>query len=304
MGTEVTTKVAIADDHVLFADGVSRALAAVPDIDVLGTASNGRELVDLLDSITPDVLLIDLEMPELDGLAAYRSAISEYAAANPDVEWITGGGWSMPVFGPGGSPSKTIIDELVPDRPVYLTSADGHSGWANSRALEIAGITKDTPDPPDGVIDRDPETGEPIGSLQEGAMNLVRRHVPADTLASRQQGLRYAMDLLHGYGITSIQDAIVSREELETYRSLERTGDLDLRVVASLWWDRERGLEQVPDLVALRDEFLASDRIDPTTVKIMQDGVMENYTAAMLEPYLVPSGTKGIPMVDPRLRQR
>jgi predicted amidohydrolase YtcJ len=71
---------------------------------------------------------------ELDDLAAYRAVIGEYAAANPDVEWITGGGWSMSVFGPGGRPSKTIIDELVQDRPVYLSSADGHTGWANSRA--------------------------------------------------------------------------------------------------------------------------------------------------------------------------
>jgi predicted amidohydrolase YtcJ len=85
----------------------------------------------------------------LDDLAAYRSVIGEYAAANPDVEWITGGGWSMSVFGPGGAPSRTIIDELVPDRPVFLTSQDGHTAWANSRALEIAGINKDTPDPVD-----------------------------------------------------------------------------------------------------------------------------------------------------------
>ena len=100
-------------------------------------------------------------------VAGYRSTISAYAAANPDEPWILGGGWSMPEFGPGGSPSKLILDELVADRPVYLTSADGHTGWANSVALQIAGITKDTPDPPDGIIDRNPDTGEIIGSLQE-----------------------------------------------------------------------------------------------------------------------------------------
>jgi predicted amidohydrolase YtcJ len=121
-------------------------------------------------------------LSEGDDLAAYRSVIGEYAAANPDLPWITGGGWSMSVFGPGGSPNKTIIDELVPDRPVYLISADGHTGWANSRALEIAGITPDTPNPPDGIIDRDPETGEIIGSLQEGAMDLVAQQIPRTTL--------------------------------------------------------------------------------------------------------------------------
>ena len=240
----------------------------------------------------------------LGGLAGYRSAISEYAAANPDVPWILGGGWSMSVFGPGGSPSRTIIDELVADRPVYLTSADGHSGWANSVALEIAGITEDTPNPADGIIDRHPDTGEPVGSLQEGAMNLVARHIPPTSLETRLAGLRYSMNMLHGYGITSIQDAIVNREELEAYESLDQAGELNLRVVGSLWWDREQEEEQIENLVALRDEFDKGGNLRPTTVKIMQDGVMENYTAAMLEPYLVESGTRGIPMVEPDLLKR
>lgn len=240
----------------------------------------------------------------VDDLAAYRSVIAEYARAHPDLEWITGGGWSMSVFGPGGAPSKAILDELVPDRPVYLSSADGHTAWANSRALEIAGITAATADPPDGIIDRDPKTREAIGSLQEGAMSLVSRHLPLDTLEDQIAGLEYSRDLLHGYGITSITDASVGRLDLDTYEALERRGELDLRVVASLWWDREKGLGQIDDLVALREEYDRGGLVRPTTVKIMQDGVMENYTAAMLEPYLVESGTKGIPMVEPELLKR
>ena len=241
---------------------------------------------------------------DLPGLAEYRSTIAEYAAANPDVPWILGGGWSMAVFGPGAAPNRNIIDELVADRPVYLSSADGHTGWANSRALDIAGIDRNTPDPDDGRIDRDPETGEAIGSLQEGAMRLVEMYVPENTLETRQQGLKYSMKLLNGYGITSIQDAIVNREELETYASLDRGGQLDLRVVASLWWDRERDEEQIDDLLALRERFDDGGRIRPTTVKIMLDGVMENYTAVMLEPYLVPDSTRGIPMVEAEVLNR
>jgi len=239
-----------------------------------------------------------------DDLAGYRRVIAEYAEAHPELEWITGGGWSMSVFGPGGAPSKAILDELVPDRPVYLTSGDGHTGWANSRALEIAGITAETPDPPDGLIDRDPKTGELIGSLQEGAMSLVSGHLPADTLEDQVAGLEYSRDLLHSYGITSITDAIVRELDLETYEALEQRGELDLRVVASLWWDREKGMEQIEDLVALRERHDRGGLVRPTTVKIMQDGVMENYTAAMLEPYLVDSGTRGIPMVEPELLKR
>ncbi|MDX1518139.1 MAG: amidohydrolase family protein [Woeseiaceae bacterium] len=243
-----------------------------------------------------DALACDLS--ELDDLAAYRTRISEYAAANPDVEWIKGGGWSMAVFGPGGSPSKTILDELVPDRPVFLTSADGHSGWANSVALEIAGIDETTPDPPDGIIDRDAETGELIGSLQEGAMSLVARHVPEPDAAERIAALKYARDMFHAYGITSLQDAYTFEQGLQTYVALDRAGELNLRVFPAQWWERGGDEEQIPRFLELRERY-TTDNVQPISIKIMQDGVMENYTAVMLEPYLVPSGTKGIPMVDP-----
>lgn len=234
----------------------------------------------------------------LESVALYRDRIAAYATANPDVPWITGGGWSMAAFGPGALASKTIIDELVADRPVYLSSQDGHSGWANSKALEIAGITKDTPDPPDGIIDRDPETGEPIGSLQEGAMSLVTRHIPPTTEQQREAGLAYARDLLHSYGITSMQVAYAYEEDLQTFAALDRAGQLDMRVVAALWWERDGTEEQIPGLIALRDKYTEGN-LRATSVKIMQDGVMENYTAVMLEPYLVPGGTRGIPMVEP-----
>jgi predicted amidohydrolase YtcJ len=233
-----------------------------------------------------------------DDVAGYRSAIVAYAAANPEKPWITGGGWSMAAFGPGASPSKAILDELVPDQPVYLRSADGHTGWANSKALEIAGITKNTRDPVDGVIDRDPETGEVIGSLQEGAMTLVEKHIPQTTLEERLAALEFARDLLHGYGITSIQEAYAFEDDLEAYAKLDSNDKLKLRVVAALWWAREKTEEQIPYLLELRDKYHKGN-VRPTSVKIMQDGVMENYTAVMLEPYLTEEGTRGISMVEP-----
>lgn len=231
-------------------------------------------------------------------LPGYRATISRYAAENPDVPWVLGGGWSMAVFGPGGAPSRGILDELVPDRPVYLTSADGHSAWANSKALQIAGITKETPDPVDGIIDRDPETGELVGSLQEGAMDLVARHIPQPSSQSREAALRHTMKMLHEYGITSVTDASVYEADLETFAAMDQRGELNLRVVASLWWERAQGLEQITTFVEQREKY-TNGNVSASTVKIMQDGVLENYTAAMLEPYNVESGTRGIPMIDP-----
>jgi len=234
----------------------------------------------------------------LNDLARYRETIASYAQANPDLPWITGGGWSMAVFGPGGAPSKTILDELVPDRPVFLSSQDGHTAWANSKAFEIAGITKNTPNPPDGIIDRNPETGELVGSLQEGAIDLIAQYVPPPTDDALTRGVEFARNMLHGYGITSIQIASANEDALRAITRLDKAGKLDLRVVSALLWDRKLTEEQIPHLKDLRERYTTGN-LRATTVKIFQDGVMENYTAVMLEPYLVPSGTRGIPMVEP-----
>jgi predicted amidohydrolase YtcJ len=238
------------------------------------------------------------DLNSINDVAGYRTRIAEYAQANPDMPWVLGGGWSMAAFGPGARASKGILDELVPDRPVFLYSRDGHSAWANSKALELAGITTETPDPPDGIIDRDPETGEPVGSLQEGATALVAMVVPETTAEMRLQGLRYARDMLHGYGITSMQVAAADEPDLEAYTRLDASGELNLRVVAAIWWRRDMDENQIPGIRALRDKYTTGN-VRATTVKIMQDGVMENFTAVMLEPYLTPEHTKGIPMVEP-----
>ena len=241
---------------------------------------------------------------DLSGLTTateYTAAIQKYARAHQGSGWITGGGWLMSAFGPGGKPSRQLIDAVVPDRPVLLSSADGHTHWANSKALELAKITRDTPDPRDGRIDRDPHTGEAIGSLQEGAGERVAAIVPPPTAAEREAGLTDALKRLNGYGITAMQDAQVFEEDLKTYRALERRNELTMRVVAAIWWERAQGLEQIERIKRLRAEY-ASALIDPGTVKIMQDGVLENYTAVLLQPYLKkPGNERGIPMVEPEL---
>jgi predicted amidohydrolase YtcJ len=160
----------------------------------------------------------------------------------------------------------------------------------------MAGITRETPDPPDGRIDRDPQTGEPIGALQEGAMDLVE--LPPLTREQLATGLRYALKLLNGYGITAFQEAGVNRQDLEVFRLLDQQGELSARVVAAQWWERARGEEQIEEMIARRAEF-TKGRLRATSIKIMQDGVMENHTAVLLEPYVGKPGERGIPFVDP-----
>jgi len=226
--------------------------------------------------------------------------IRAYAQAHPDAEWILGGGWPMDAF-PGGTPTKEVLDAIVPDRPVYLPNRDGHGAWVNSTALKVAGITRDTPDPQDGRIERD-ALGEPSGTLHEGAMSLVEDHAPEPTADDWAEGLTKAQAYLHSLGITAWQDAIVggSYDTLDTYISAAERGELTARVVGALWWDRHRGLEQVEGLLADRARGSVG-RFEATSVKIMVDGVCENFTAAVLEPYLDaegrPTDNRGITFV-------
>jgi len=238
--------------------------------------------------------LYDLETKE-----KYLGAITRYAADHKDASWIRGDGWSLAAFAPTGIPDKKLLDSVVPDRPVYLESSDGHSAWVNSRALAIAGITKNTPDPAGGRIDRDPRTGEPVGSLQDSAMGLVSEKAPPYTPQERQDGLRRALKLLNGYGITSWQDASVDEDALQTYKALDEKNELTARVVASLWWERSKGEEQIPGFLEQRRRY-TKGHVRATTIKIMQDGVMEVQTAAMLQPYKGKPGVRGIEMVEPQ----
>jgi predicted amidohydrolase YtcJ len=238
---------------------------------------------------------LELGQCDLSGavtLEEYRRRIRAYAEAHPDLPWIIGGGWSMETF-PGGTPVREQLDALVPDRPAYLVNRDHHGAWANTRALELAGVTEDTPDPADGRIERD-AGGRPAGMLQEGAMRLVGDLVPRPTADELVAALLRAQALLHAYGITAWQDAIVGGNPVTTdggpaYLAAVRDGKLTARVVGALWWDRARGAEQIPELLDQR-ERLTAGRLRATSVKIMQDGIAENHTAAMLSPYLTGCG--------------
>ncbi len=218
----------------------------------------------------------------------YLAVIKQYADANPDVEWILGGGWAMPAF-PGGTPTAADLDTVVPDRPVFLPNRDHHGAWVNTRALEIAGIGEHTPDPLDGRIERDAD-GRPSGTLHEGATSLVSRFLPRTTADDYYAALMAGQAYLHSFGITSWQDAIVGAysgmdDPAATYTTADANGDLRSYVVGALWWERKLGVEQVADLVGRRSA-MTGGRFRATSVKIMQDGVAENGTAAMLAPYL------------------
>lgn len=298
------TAVAVRDDTIIHV-GTDGSVAEFQGPDTKTVDLNGKMMMPAFQDIHIHPIssgkeLLTVNLTGLGSIEEYVAAVKKYADENPDELWIEGGGWSMDAFGPGAKASKLLLDAVVSDRPVYLSSADGHSGWANSKALEIAGIDTDTRDPATGIIDRDPETGEAIGSLQEGAIDLVTRHIPPSSSEFEQQALQVSVDLLNSYGITAITDAAVTQGSLDLYRALDERGDLTLRVVASMWWEPGTNIDQVEHYKSLRQEY-TSGNLNAGTIKIMQDGVLENFTGALSEPYYVDDFPTGIPMNDPEL---
>lgn len=237
---------------------------------------------------------------------AYLEAIGDCARRMPERAWLTGGGWSVTAFPPDGIPASGPLDEVVPDRPAVFFSIDGHTAWANSRALDIAGVSAATPDPPNGRIDRDRHTGKPVGSLQESAMDLVRVHLPPPPPAQITDGMQYAIDYLHSLGITAMQEASASiasddpQRMLPTYRAFADAGDLDMHTSVSLRWDNRKGLEQIHALQKARERY-DGGMLRASTVKFFLDGVVEPSTAALLEDYADQPGYRGELQVPPGL---
>jgi predicted amidohydrolase YtcJ len=223
-------------------------------------------------------------------------AIKDYVAAHPKDPWILGAGWQLPVF-PDANPQKEWLDEIVPDRPVFLSAMDGHSAWVNSKALEIAGITKETPDPDKGRIERN-KNGEPSGALRESAADLVYKHAPKPGMKEKLEGLQEALKILNAFGITGFQDASISiegnspeaRGASHVYAEADKQGLLTARVIGAMYADPngsvEQVLKQIDRFQALRAQFKNGKYFHASSIKIFADGVIESRTAALLKPYL------------------
>ena len=230
-----------------------------------------------------------------------QERVKKYAADHPGKGWVLGRGWTYDAFGAAALPDKKYLDEIVPDRPVLLVGYDGHTYWANSRALELAGITRDTPDPPNGTIVRDPKTGEPTGALKEGASPLVERVLPEPTheekLAALRQGIAAAnhagLVRVHALG-SDTAGALHDSRAFDEYEELRQKGLLTLRMYIAPFLDPQQGLtpEFVASMEALRKKY-HDDMLSGGLVKIMLDGVVESHTAAMIDPYADDSSQRG-----------
>jgi predicted amidohydrolase YtcJ len=214
--------------------------------------------------------------------AEIEGAIRAYGQDHPNLPWIRGNGWQLPVFY-NANPSRQLLDVLVPDRPAFFYAADGHSAWVNSKAIELAGLTRDTPDPPNGRIERD-GAGNPSGTLRESAIDLVSKLLPEYSTQDRIGAARRALAEANRFGITSITDADAGPSYLEAYRALDDRGQLTARVYVALHSEDNPIAGETIRLVELRKRY-AGSRLSANSVKFYADGVIEARTAALLEPY-------------------
>jgi predicted amidohydrolase YtcJ len=224
--------------------------------------------------------------------AEIQQRLREYAAKHPADDWILGRGWNYAMFGTESLPHKKYLDELFPDRPVFLDGYDGHTSWANSKALAIAAIGKDTPDPSNGAIVRDPATGEATGALKESAGSLVAKFIPTPTRAEKLAALRAGMKWANEHGLTRVHSAGGDFEDLELYDELRRHGEMSVRFYIAYFLDPPELRQRDRDAIEAARKKYHDDWIDTNAVKFMVDGVVESHTAAMLEPYSDDPSTK------------
>ena len=268
---------------------------------VAGMAGNATQVLDL-DGATVMPGLHDLHVhpmgaglsrlqcnfPQGSSRQALLDAVAACAANREAGEWISGGQWDAASF--GDEPMhRRMLDEVAPDNPVSLVDISGHSIWVNSRALELAGISNDTLNPPGGVIEKN-TAGDVTGVLRESAAGLVRGIVPPPSPAQVKEALYWASQLMLSYGITSYMDAGVTGGNLAAYAELADEGRLPQRINTCMMW---RGAafggsdgSGMPEYVAQRNLY-ARERLAPDCIKIALDGVpTDGHTAAMVDPYV------------------
>ena len=218
---------------------------------------------------------------------AYLDAAARYVQTHPDTPWIQGAGFRRAAFDDIG-PRKEWLDAIDAERPITILSKDGHSLWVNSRALAVAGITAQTPDPPNGVIKRDPATGEPAGLLQEAAMNLVRPHIPRPTKEQVKAALLWLQKWLNREGITTALDAILELDEPEVaraYHELALEGLLTVRYRGAWRIMPERDFRADIDRALELSRQFDSPHFKTDVFKFFADEVIEEETAYLLAPY-------------------
>lgn len=234
--------------------------------------------------------LTSLDLSATTSLEDALARIGEYARANPSNPWLLGRGWNQEVWRLGRFPTAKELDAVVPDRPVWFERVDGHAGWANSRALALAGITDSTPDPAGGKIMRDKD-GHATGVLVDAATGLVGDKVPRETEAQLRQALDKSLAEIARVGLTSVHDAGINVASDKLYREYADSGRLTARVYAMIG-DTGADFDALSKHGPLKS--YANDMYALRSVKLYSDGALGSRGAALLAPYTDDHATRGL----------
>ncbi|PKP89881.1 MAG: metal-dependent hydrolase [Alphaproteobacteria bacterium HGW-Alphaproteobacteria-14] len=237
---------------------------------------------------------LTLDLSDTNSLDEALQKIAQFAADNPGRPWILGRGWNQEKWGLGRFPTAAELDAVVSDRPVLLDRADGHASWANSLAMEQAGVTAAAKAPAGGRIIRD-AAGKPTGIFVDRARQLVRQSVPAPRPSDYDRALAMAQERLIANGVTAVGDMAVDIQEWHAYRRAADQGQLRIRVMA---------YANSPELMELiggngPTPWLYDDRLRLNGIKLYVDGALGSRGAALKEPYADEPGTRGLALTTP-----
>lgn len=226
--------------------------------------------------------------------AASVAAVAQFAKENPALTWIRGRGWNQVLWKNKSFPTKESLNEKVSQRPVWLRRVDGHAGWANSKALELAGITRHTVAPTGGEIVKD-RHGEPTGVLIDNAMDLLEKHIPQQSDQELKDAIVRASHHLLKLGITSVHDAGIGQSTYDAYQELASKEQLPVRIYGMV----SAASATYPQMLAKGHIITADDMLNISSVKISADGALGSRGAAMLSPYSDDKTNNGLLLYKP-----
>lgn len=247
--------------------------------------------------------VVGINLAGMDTEEQYVEAMKKYLAENSGIESLRGQGYLEACF-PGVGPRKEALDEVSTEIPIVVQAETLHSLWCNSKAIELAGITDDTPDPENGRIERNPD-GSAHGCFRESAQDLILDSLPDFSVEDYKKGLLAFQEMAHQYGFTGAYDPWlnVGSNAIEALKELDKEGKLTMYMRGAYWMDPHRGPEQVPEIVEARERDDKGNLFRIRAVKFFMDGVLESLTGFLLEPYEKaegrPEGWRGDQIWDP-----
>ena len=240
------------------------------------------------------IAAMTLDLSETKSLAEALAKIAAYAKAHPDRPWILGRGWNQELWPDKRFPTAADLDPVVGDRPVWLERVDGHAAWANSKAIEVAGVTAATRDPAGGKVERVAPGGKPAGVFVDNAQDLVSKAIPAPRPEDRDFAFSLAQDIFFSRGVTATADMGTTIEDWQTFRRAGDNGTLRMRVMSYA-----AGIDNM-ELIGGPgpSPWLYQDRLRLNGVKLYADGALGSRGASLKAPYADAPGTKGLRITE------